>query len=79
MQNYFTKVLQDEVKAVIKPQYVDSIPKVVKGQIGKILDKKDDRKVKAEMIESLDLKKLLERNVNELSGGELQRFAICTV
>ena len=26
LQNYFTKVLEDKVKAIIKPQYVDSIP-----------------------------------------------------
>ena len=29
--DYFTKVLEDDLKAVIKPQYVDQIPKAVKG------------------------------------------------
>jgi len=29
--DYFTKVLEDNLKAVIKPQYVDQIPKAVKG------------------------------------------------
>jgi ATP-binding cassette subfamily E protein 1 len=28
LQNYFTKILEDDLKAVIKPQYVDQIPKV---------------------------------------------------
>ena len=29
--DYFTKVLEDNLKAVIKPQYVDQIPKTIKG------------------------------------------------
>lgn len=29
--DYFTKVLEDNLKAVVKPQYVDQIPKAVKG------------------------------------------------
>jgi ATP-binding cassette subfamily E protein 1 len=29
--DYFTKVLEDDLKAVTKPQYVDQIPKAVKG------------------------------------------------
>lgn len=27
LQNYFTKILEDNLKAVAKPQYVDQIPK----------------------------------------------------
>lgn len=30
LQNYFTKMLEDDLRAVIKPQYVDQIPKMVK-------------------------------------------------
>lgn len=29
--DYFTKILEDDLKAVTKPQYVDQIPKAVKG------------------------------------------------
>lgn len=29
--DYFTKVLEDNLKAVTKPQYVDQIPRAVKG------------------------------------------------
>ena len=29
--DYFTKLLEDDLKAVVKPQYVDQIPKAVKG------------------------------------------------
>ena len=38
LQNYFTKILEDDLKAIVKPQYVDQIPKAVKGS---------DRSVKA--------------------------------
>ncbi len=30
LQNYFTRVLEDDIKAIIKPQYVDHIPKAVR-------------------------------------------------
>ena len=30
LQNFFKKILEDNLKAVIKPQYVDQIPRAVK-------------------------------------------------
>jgi ATP-binding cassette, sub-family E, member 1 len=81
LQNYFTKILEDNIKAVIKPQYVDQIPKATrgKGSVGVLIDAKDERKVKDLVCEALDLSPVLERNPEELSGGELQRFAIAIV
>ena len=29
LQNYFTKILEDDLKAIVKPQYVDQIPRTV--------------------------------------------------
>lgn len=29
--DYFTKVLEDDLKAIVKPQYVDRIPKAIRG------------------------------------------------
>jgi len=40
LQNYFTKILEDDLKALIKPQYVDQIPKAVKGMVQEMLEKK---------------------------------------
>ena len=31
--DYFTKVLEDNLKAIIKPQYVDQVPKAIKGNV----------------------------------------------
>lgn len=42
LQNYFTKILEDTMKATIKPQYVDHIPRAVKGKVGDILKQKDE-------------------------------------
>jgi ATP-binding cassette subfamily E protein 1 len=79
LQNYFTKILEDNLKAIIKPQYVDAIPKAVKGTVDKILTAKDERGIKAAMVADLDLGKVLDREIEPLSGGELQRFAIAVV
>ncbi|KAF0554868.1 ABC transporter E family member 2 [Gigaspora margarita] len=79
LQNYFTKILEDNLKAIIKPQYVDHIPKAVKGTVTDLIDAKLERNNKEEMINELDLRDVLDRQVNDLSGGELQRFAIAVV
>lgn len=80
MQNYFTRILEDEIEAIIKPQYVDQIPKAYKGNVDELLNKKNERDVLKEFCEVLDLNDVVRsRNVDKLSGGELQRFAICTV
>lgn len=79
LQNYFTKILEDDLKAVIKPQYVDQIPKAVKGTVQQLLDKKDDMTSQDQVCTSLDLHGIKTRNIEDLSGGELQRFAIAIV
>lgn len=41
------------MKALIKPQYVDQIPKAVKGTVQQLLDKKDERKNQNEICQLL--------------------------
>jgi len=78
LQNYFTKVLEDNLKALIKPQYVDHIPRAIKNQmtVSQMLDSKLELDNKQKLCDDLELNKVLEREVSQLSGGELQRFAI---
>ena len=78
LQNYFTKVLEDNLKALIKPQYVDHIPRAIKGvmTVTTMLDSKLELDNKARLCDDLELNKVLDREVGHLSGGELQRFAI---
>ncbi|KAF3774985.1 ABC transporter E family member 2 [Nymphaea thermarum] len=79
LQNYFTRILEDNLKAIIKPQYVDHIPKAVQGNVAQVLDQKDEKQMKAELCDKLELNQVIDRNVGDLSGGELQRFAIAVV
>jgi ATP-binding cassette subfamily E protein 1 len=44
--------------------------------VGKKLQSLDKKGILSEVIESLDLQSVLEREVSHLSGGELQRFVI---
>ncbi|KIJ09767.1 hypothetical protein PAXINDRAFT_172366, partial [Paxillus involutus ATCC 200175] len=78
LQNYFTKVLEDNLKALIKPQYVDHIPRAIKGNltVTQMLDSKLELDNKQKMCDELELNNVLDREVSQLSGGELQRFAI---
>ena len=64
------------MQAVIKYQYLDHIQKSVEGKVGDLLNKKDERQVKDTLCDILELKHVMDRNVSDLSGGELQRFAI---
>jgi len=76
LQKYFTRLLEDKMKAVINYQYLDHIQKSVEGKVGDLLNKKDERQVKDTLCDILELKQVMDRNVSDLSGGELQRFAI---
>ncbi|KIR35782.1 ATP-binding cassette, sub-family E, member 1 [Cryptococcus deuterogattii MMRL2647] len=79
LQNFFTKVLEDDIKAVTKPQYVDQIPRSIKVPnmtVGKMFDRQTELSNRAQLEEDLELKHLQSREVSQLSGGELQRFAI---
>lgn len=33
LQNYLTKVVEDNIKAVVKPQYVDKLPQAIRGKV----------------------------------------------
>jgi len=60
---------------------VDTLPKSGGGAFGKqtvraVVDRIDERNKKEELCEQLALNHLLDRKIEDLSGGELQRFAI---
>lgn len=69
-------MIENKIKAVIKPQYVDMIPRAVKGKVGNIIKQKDVHNVAQKYIEELQLQNVLDREIGTISGGELQRFAI---
>ncbi|PQE11155.1 translation initiation factor RLI1 protein [Rutstroemia sp. NJR-2017a BVV2] len=80
--HYFTKILEDDLKAIVKPQYVDRIPRAIKGPdktVRGLLEGVATMDNLEEICEVLELNHIMDRDVNLLSGGELQRFAIGTV
>ncbi|CAJ2513291.1 Uu.00g014100.m01.CDS01 [Anthostomella pinea] len=82
LQNYFTKLLEDDLKAVVKPQYVDQLPRAIKTpdkSVKFLLERGSAMNNLDEALDVLELRHILDRDVNHLSGGELQRFAIGTV
>jgi len=76
LQEYFEKLSGDKLKVVHKPQYVDKIPRVVSGEVGDLLEKVDERDKLGSLTEQLQLKTVWDRNLEVLSGGELQTVAI---
>ena len=76
LQEYFQKMSENKLKVSHKPQYVDKIPKAVSGKVSELLERVDERGVLGELAEELELKKIWDRPLEVLSGGELQRVAV---
>lgn len=76
LQGYFEKIEAKNIKSSLKPQYVDKLSQVVKGNTGELLEKVDERGISKELIQELDLNDALDKDISVLSGGELQRVAV---
>lgn len=78
-QAYFQHLLDDKLRVLLKPQYVDKVPKTTKGMVGDLLGKADERNSKDHYMKTLDLINVADRTLDKLSGGELQRFTIAAL
>ena len=76
MQLFFEKIKKNEVKVSYKPQHIELIPKVQKGKVRDLLKKVDEKNKLNEIAKELEIGNILDNNINEISGGELQRVAI---
>lgn len=83
LHGYFTKLLESKMVTSNKIQYIDKIPRLLKKRFGnesitveEVLDAVDQRCKKSYYVESMCLGNVLTRKLDELSGGELQRFCI---
>lgn len=76
LHDYLEKVYTEHVRVSLKPQYVDKIPAAYKGVVRDLLQKISGRMTVKEAAELLDLTDVLDRDLDKLSGGELQRAAI---
>jgi len=78
LRSHFESIAAGTLRVSIKPQAVYLIPKVWNGTVRGLLEKTAPSSSKqiSEISDSLYLKECLDRNVSELSGGELQRTAV---
>ncbi|XP_028792067.1 ABC transporter E family member 2-like [Neltuma alba] len=65
-------------KAIVKPQRVGYI-KALSCNVREALDRRNERDMKQELCDDLDLNQVIDRKIADLSDGELQRFAIAHV
>ena len=75
-QQFFEKVKSGKIKISYKPQQVDLIPKTTEGRVIDLLKKVDEKDMLNEIAEKLELTKILDHSIKDISGGELQRVAI---
>ncbi len=76
LQNYFEKLQAGNIKVVVKPQQITKIPSVVKGKVSSVIGKMDEKDVSEQLIGALNMETALSKDVQNLSGGELQRLAL---
>jgi ATP-binding cassette, sub-family E, member 1 len=76
MKSHFEKIANGTMRASIKPQLVYLIQKAFKGTPKELLKRYDERKVADKLVSQLGLQNILDRDLAQLSGGELQRLAV---
>jgi len=76
LHDYLEKISAGQLKAAVKPQYVDRLNKVYSGKARDLLGKIDTAGRLDSLMEPLGLASFLDRDLGQLSGGELQRVAI---
>lgn len=74
--DYLKRLAEGNVRVSVKPQYVEAIPKVYSGRAKELLAKVDELGIMDEIVDKLNLKNSLNREIREVSGGDLQRIAI---
>jgi len=74
LQSFFTRLIEDNLVPIIKPQYVDAVPNMVKGKVSEVFAKANETGQLKEVADYLELNTIMDRDISELSGGELQRF-----
>eukprot|EP01069_Polyplicarium_translucidae_P002256 Polyplicarium_translucidae@DN1970_c0_g1_i1.p1 len=79
LQSYFTRILEEQLRCVVKPQYVEAVAQIKKTVNDVLLDTSKGRDMDRtrRLMRVLQLDVLGDREVANLSGGELQRFSIC--
>jgi ATP-binding cassette subfamily E protein 1 len=59
-----------------KPQNVDNIPKFFDGKVSELLENTDETGTIGHLVKVFEIEESMEKDIKEISGGELQRVAI---
>ncbi len=78
LQNHIEKLAEEDVESATKPQQVERIPEAFTGTVEEFLTREGRPENFDDITEKFELKKLIDRDVGNLSGGELQRLAIAS-
>ncbi|MCC6057552.1 MAG: ribosome biogenesis/translation initiation ATPase RLI [Desulfurococcaceae archaeon] len=76
LYTYFYDLYYNKLKVVLKIQYIEYIPKYVKGVPRSILMKVDERGIMRDIVTLLNMEYMLDKDISILSGGELQKLAV---
>lgn len=77
LRDYLGLVSEGKVTISTKPQHIDKLPRVFDGQVRELLARVDDRNELDVFADELGIAHIMDRKLSVLSGGELQRVAIC--
>ena len=74
IRQHFKEIADSKISSVLKPQYVDKLPKIIKGKIRQVLEKADNSGNFDSIVEKLGLEGILDKKIEKgtISGGELQ-------
>jgi len=74
--DYFKRLYAGNIKISYKPQRIDLLPKHFEGTVKELLKKADEKGISQKLAKDLGIDHLMDRNIRQLSGGELQKVAI---
>ena len=75
LQEHLEQLTHKKLHAVVKPQNIEGLAKL-DGSVAELLNRYNERGEIEKIIKELELTAVLERSLDQLSGGELQRIAI---
>ena len=76
LQTYFKQLSEGKLRTAHKIQYVELVPRRLKGRVRDLLARADEKGVYLDLASEIGLDKVLDRDVRHLSGGELQKMLI---
>jgi len=78
LHEHFKALVDNNMTCVLKPQYVDQLPKIVKGKIRDVLTNADTAGKFNAVVQSVGIGNLLDKEIEKgtISGGELQLVSI---